>query len=644
MMNTVPATAWLRTSGLMLIAAGTVLNVQGLEWLLAADESSASVATARVVSALRIVAIVVGCIMLARPGLFTRFTAFSATFTGVAVAALVTAVVAKLGVLFAPSVDYMVQTTPTFSCATADPYCNRAVAAGVANTPVYGRTVAFVDIDTDDQVDIFVVNSDRRLREGDWGSSWFYRSNGDGTFRPVAATQLGIREDDLLSAWNASFADMDNDGDPDIAIASGGYTGEARFSLYENRIREDGRFQSVTDAAGFSALNVRSQRWWGLAWADYDSDGLLDLAVTRVWGPALLFHNDGNNRFSDVTRAMGIATPDAWRWDGKNIVWFDFDNDGDQDLYFAGIENHMFYENLDGKVFRDVTKAIFAGVFPDSAFPYKESPVFTPSANVLYKKGAPVVYAAAAADFNQDGYEDLYLGRQIEKDVVLFNDGTGRFQPARESVGIDDSQTLKEDVSSEFENTMGLGVGDILDDGWPDIVIGTGDPTRAASDIVFCNSGGVFERCTATLVGNADGPYRTRGNGVAFGDANQDGANDIFMSLGGDSWTDRQLGIDSRERSALYVRNPPADLKTATVLLEGTRSNRDAIGARLRVVAGDSTHYYTIRSTQGSQNQNERATIVALGAVDTAELEITWPSGEVTKQKVRAGERTLIRE
>ncbi len=643
-MNTVPATAWLRTSGLLLIAAGIFLNIQGLEWLLAADERGGSVAAARAVSALRIGAIVGGCILLARPVLFTRFTAFRTLLTGVAVAAMLIAVVARLGALFAPSVDYTAQTSPTFSCATADPYCNRAAAAGIANTPVYGRTVAFIDIDTDDQVDIFVVNSDRRLREGDWDISWFYRSNGDGTFRPVAATQLGIREDDLLSAWNASFADMDNDGDPDVAIASGGYTGEARFSLYENRIREDGKFVSVTDAAGFSALNAGPQRWWGLAWADYDNDGLLDLAVSRVWGPAHLFHNDGNNRFSDVTRAMGIATPDAWQWDGKNIVWFDVDNDGDQDLYYAGIENHMFYENLDGKVFRDVTKAIFAGVFPDSAFPYEESPVFKPSANVLYKKGAPVVYAAAAADFNQDGYEDLYLGRQVEKDVVLFNDGTGRFQPARESVGIDDSQVLKEDASREFENTMGLGVGDILDDGWPDIVIGTGDPARAASDIVFCNSGGVFERCTETLVGNADGPYRTRGNGVAFGDVNQDGANDIFMSLGGDSWTDRQLEIDSRERNALYVRNPPADLQTATVSLEGTRSNRDAIGARLRVVAGAATHYYTIRSTQGFQNQNERVVIIALGAANTAELEITWPSGLVSKHTVQSGERTLIRE
>jgi hypothetical protein len=131
---------------------------------------------------------------------------------------------------------------------------------------------------------------------------------------------------------------------------------------------------------------------------------------------------------------------------------------------------------------------------------------------------------------------------------------------------------------------------------------------------------------------------------VAFGDINQDGATDIFMTLGGDSATDRRLRIDSREFSALYVSNRPADLKTATLLLEGTKSNRDAIGARLKVVAGDTTHYYTLRSMQGFPGQNERAVVVALGAADTADVEIAWPSGILTKHKVQAGERILIRE
>ena len=89
--------------------------------------------------------------------------------------------------------------------------------------------------------------------------------------------------------------------------------------------------------------------------------------------------------------------------------------------------------------------------------------------------------------------------------------------------------------------------------------------------------------------GNADQPFRTRTHGVVFANVNQDGATDIFQSLGGDNWWDRKLGIDSREHGALFVRNPPFNLKTATLLLEGTKSNRDAIGARIRVVT-DETH------------------------------------------------------
>jgi hypothetical protein len=544
---------------------------------------------------------------------------------GVVTTLMFIGLVGTLGLLMAPKVNYLVPTTPDFSCSTTDLFCNQTAAAGLKDVKRYGKGAAFADFNGDGWVDLFVADAERRLRENDWGISSFYLNNGDGTFRSV---DIGIDADDLLSSWNASFSDMDNDGDPDLALASGGYAGYSKFSLYENRMQEEGKFVSVTDAAGFASLNEKAHRWWGLGWADYDNDGLLDLAISRAYGSVKLFHNDGNNKFTDVTQLMGITTPRPWYRDGKNIVWFDFDNDGDQDIYFAGIETHIFLENIEGTSFNDITEKVFANVFPDNKF---------------YSNEFPVVFSAAAADFDQDGDEDLYLGRQMEQDLVLFNDGAGIFSAEGVAVGIDVNLSVKGDRAIDFENTMGLGVGDIFDDGWPDIIVGSGDPKRADKDVIFCNKGGVFERCTDVLRSNADRPFRTRTHGVAFADGNQDGATDIFQSLGGDTWWDRKLGIDSREHGALFVRRPPFNIKTATLLLEGTKSNRDAIGARIRVVA-DETHYYTVRSTQAFQSQNSKQIIVTLGNSDSGEVEITWPSGVIMQSTVAAGERQAVKE
>jgi len=188
-----------------------------------------------------------------------------------------------------------------------------------------------------------------------------------------------------------------------------------------------------------------------------------------------------------------------------------------------------------------------------------------------------------------------------------------------------------------------LGIGDLFDDGWPDVIVGSGDPKRADEDVVFCNRGGIFERCTEILRGNADGPMRTRTHGVAFGDVNRDGATDVFQSLGGDNWWDRKLGIDSREYGALFVANPSPETNTATLMFEGTASNRDGIGARVRVIA-DETHYYTVRSTQAFQSQNDIALIVTLGDADVGQVEVTWPSGIVMEFAVAAGERRTVVE
>lgn len=615
---------WVRAVGLLLLVAAAALNAGALAWLLMPDQVLRSGFAMGAAVLLQVLLAATGLALLLRPQLLSGFAALRPILLGGAAVLVLIGVIASLGVQVAPGADYRFFSAPAYSCADDDPYCNEASVRGVSDVERFGKGVAFADVNGDGWVDLFAADGEPRL-DSEWGVSTLYLNDGAGSFVP---SDLGLEDADLDSNWTGSFADYDNDGDQDLMLASGGYAGWGRLSLYENRISQGEGMVAVTAAAELAGYNKNRMRWWGLGWADFDGDGFLDIAVSLLYSPALLLHNQGDGTFVDVAAQMGVITTGARERDGKNIVWFDYDNDGDLDLYLAGIASHNLFENLEGKFMLDVTETAFAAVFPE---------------NWAYEAGAPAVFAAAAADFDQDGLEDLYLGRQIEQDLVAFNQGDGTFVGRGTEVGVDTALVGKIDRDGQFENTMGLGVGDLLDDGWPDVIVGSGDPVRAADDVVFCNQAGVFERCTELLRGNADGEHRSRTHGIAFADVNQDGRIDVFQNLGGHAPWDVKSGINSRERSTLFVANGVPPTNTATVLLEGTRSNRDAVGARIKSVA-ESTHYYTVRSSQAFQSQNERAVILALGAAATAELEISWPSGQVSTATVAAGSRTVISE
>ena len=130
---------------------------------------------------------------------------------------------------------------------------------------------------------------------------------------------------------------------------------------------------------------------------------------------------------------------------------------------------------------------------------------------------------------------------------------------------------------------------------------------------------------------------------MAFGDVNNDGYSDVFQNFGGHAPWDRKSGIDSREKAALFVRNPAANVNTAVLLLEGVSGNRDAIGARLKVSA-EETHYYTVRSTQAFQSQNDPRLILSLGNAASGQVEITWPGGATSTVSINAGDRIKLTE
>ena len=496
-----------------------------------------------------------------------------------------------------------------------DRYIESSDAVGLGNVIGYGRGAAFVDINGDGFDDLFVVDTDDRHRTKDFGVSQMYLNKQDGTFEPV---DIGINANDLIATWVASFADYDRDGDPDLLILNGGYTANSSLVFYENRMSTDNRFVNVTSASGItgSTTKLDDSSWWGAAWADYDNDGWLDVIVTRRGSSALLLHNEGDKTFTETGKALGINIENMR--DAKNPVWFDFDEDGDQDLYLAGMQVHAFYENRvnTGQGFTDITDSFGLNRLTG---PY------------------PSVFAAITADFDQNGHEDLYLGRWDKQDYILFNEGNGSFQALGPEAGLD---ALIEDSPGPFENTMGLGIGDLHDDGYPDVFIGTGDPFSTGADIVFCNNGNrTFSRCIDLLIDKDDSHIQTRAHGLVFADVNRDGYTDFFWNLGGHPIYDQYFREEeSRETNKYYIRETSEDSSSAWVTLQGTTSNIDAIGSRVEVTyENNEKRYYFIHSTTGFQSQNSKELLIPLFGFNQARLEITWPKGNKSQHVITSG-------
>jgi len=222
---------------------------------------------------------------------------------------------------------------------------------------------------------------------------------------------------------------------------------------------------------------------------------------------------------------------------------------------------------------------------------------------------------------------------------VLFSDGNGSFQALGPEAGID---AILEYSSVPYENTMALGVGDLHDDGYPDVLIGTGGPAYTAADMVFCNNGNrSFSRCTDLLIDKDDSHIQTHGHGIVFADVNRDGYTDFFWNLGGAPSHDRRfvnLGIESRETNKYYIRDTSEESSSAWVTLQGTTSNTDAIGSRVEVTyENDEKRYYFIHSMAGLQSQNSKELLIPLFGFNQAQLEITWPRGNKSQHVITSG-------
>jgi TolA-binding protein len=264
----------------------------------------------------------------------------------------------------------------------------------------------------------------------------------------------------------AAWGDYDNDGDPDLFLvnmagqlpAGPGHPGgsPARSALFRN---DGGHFTDVSREAG---LDVGG---WGMgaAWGDFDGDGDLDLFVSR-YGTNLLFRNNGDGTFTDVTRAAGLGDAEGF-WTG--VSWADYDRDGDLDLYVCGYVKYRYDAALAGR----------SSLQYQAQVPFTLNPsTYEPERNLLYRNDGGRFHDVAAnagvsnpkgrslsaawADFDGDGWPDLYVANDVSDNAMYHNRGDGTFQDVSHSAWV-----------ADYRGAMGLGIGDWDDDGDLDIFI-----------------------------------------------------------------------------------------------------------------------------------------------------------------------------
>ncbi len=456
------------------------------------------------------------------------------------------------------------------------------------------------DFDGDNLLDVVVSSWDPRAQIR------FFHNKGDGTFvdRTGEAGLTGI-----LGGANLVQTDYNNDGHLDILVLRGTWLdrfGRHPKSLLRNN--GNGTFTDVTFEAGLGEAHYPTE---AAAWADYDNDGWVDLYVGNESGdglaaPSQLFHNNRDGTFTEVATKAGVEN---FRY-AKGVAWGDYDGDGLPDLYVSnlrGQENRLYHNNGDG-TFTDVAR---------------EAGVTRPL----------VSYSCWFWDFNNDGNLDLYvpsyqggieavaaayfgapLPEGTEMGCLYRGDGKGGFRNVAAEAG------LKMPAMS-----MGANFGDLDNDGYLDFYLGTGYPEYEAlmPNVMYRNREG--RGFTDVTFAGGFG-HLQKGHGIAFADFDNDGDQDVFSQVGGAFRGDGAW-------FALY-KNPGFGNSSLTVKLIGVKSNRAALGARLRVDVADGKprSIYRHVSSGGSFGANPLRQEIGLGkagVIDT--LEITWPTSRTTQ-------------
>jgi hypothetical protein len=520
--------------------------------------------------------------------------------------------------------------TPGGSIPFGFSFANTAREAGLTAPTVYGGTttnkyllettgsgVAVIDFDADGWLDVFVVNGSvlEGFPKGDAPTAHLYRNRRDGTFEDVTAA-AGLTQNGWGQA--ACVGDFDNDGHDDLFVT---YWGQNR--LFRNR--GDRTFEDVTERAG---LATPKPRWGaGCAFLDYDRDGRLDLIAANYidfdmastplpesglcrykglpvacgppglpGGKNVLYHNLGNGKFADVSDRAGITRASGTY--GLGVSTLDFNDDGWVDVYVANDSNPsaLYLNNRDG-TFKDIAVAAGCAYSQDGK----------PQAGM----------GVATGDYDRNGTVDLFKTNFAGDTSTLYaNDGKGSCEDRTFSAGVG-------------VNTRWLGWGvafaDLDNDGWLDLFLVNGhvypEVQRLQTEagykqrkVVYRNlANGRFEDITERL-----GPPVTTpaaGRGAAFADLDNDGDIDVVVN-------------NMHAAPDLFRLDLQGGAHWTTLKLVGTRSNRSAIGARVRLFTAGGMQVQEVRGGGSYYSQNDLRVHFGLGRTAAVErLEIRWPNG-----------------
>ncbi len=493
--------------------------------------------------------------------------------------------------------------------------------------------VAMFDYDGDGRLDLYFVNgaglgdpqpADKPPDKSDpkyWNR--LYHNNGDGSFTDVTE-KAGVRGHSY--GMGVAAGDYNNDGHPDLYVTNFGHN-----ILYRNN--GDGTFTDVTERAG-----VAGGGWSSSAcFVDFDCDGWLDLVVTRylewdfaknLWcGPRepgyrgychpasfkvithLAYRNNRDGTFTDVSKDSGLGTVPGY---GLGIAFNDYDRDGWPDILVAN-------DNIPEQLFHNLGHGKFEEVALQLGLAYDED------GHTFSGMGADF------ADYNNDGWPDVFIGALANEKYALFRNVKGMFEYASGPSGVAGITAM--------HSGWGLKFIDYDNDGWKDLFIAQGhvmDNIELSSPslryrepmLLMRNQRGRFEDISKTSGAPFQLPLAARG--VAFGDLDNDGFLDV--------------AVNCLNAPAMILRNEGGNGNHwLTVDTEGTVSNRDGIGARLRLVAPSGLEQYGLVTTTGSyQSASDKRVHFGLGADKSASLlEITWPSGIVQTLKNVEADRIL---
>jgi hypothetical protein len=502
-----------------------------------------------------------------------------------------------------------------------------------------GGGVALLDYDNDGRLDIFFANGaliedpmpDQKMPDKSDNKFWnrLFHQNPDGKFTDVTE-QAGLSGmPQGYYSMGVAVGDYDNDGFEDIYVT--GYGGNI---LYHNN--GNGTFTDVTEKAG-----VKAGGWSASAgFFDYDNDGKLDLFVTRYidWSfktnrycgerragyraychpdnydgvTNILYHNNGDGTFTDVSEKAGIANPHG---KGLGVSFADYDGDGRTDIFVANDSVQCFlYHNNGNGTFAEV--GLLAGVG------YNED------GKTFAGMGADF------SDYDNDGLPDIVVTDLSNERYMLFrNNGDGTFRDETNQSGIGGATLAFSGWSTHLF--------DYDNDGWKDLFVAQSHVMdtieKTSPNLRYLEPPLLLRNVSGHFVRVFPGELFQRewaGRGAAFGDIDNDGDIDVVVSnLGQKAYLLRNDGGN---------RNNWIGIETV-----GTRSNHDGIGARIKVVSATGlTQYFTVNTAVGYLSASDKRVIAGLGEDSTAKLiEIRWPSGIVQKlQNVRARQYLKIIE